>query len=136
MQITRELGRYQLVTYTFFQANVSASQTAVALKEGTNQVTGLTMPFAGEVLAVTANLSAAGTAGTLSVSATVGGTADADTAVAITTETAKATTVLRGRTSFNAGDLLGAKITTSGTWDGTTADLVVTVLVALTLDGI
>jgi len=136
MLMTRELAKYQVVPFTFFQANVAASQSAVALKEGTNQVTGHTMPFAGEVLAVTANLSAAGTAGTLSVSATVGGTADADTTVAITTQTAKTTIVPRSKCALNAGDLLGVKVTTNGTWDGTTADLVVTVFVALALDGI
>lgn len=136
MQLTRELAKYQVVPFTFFQANVADSQSAVALKEGTNQVTGITMPFAGEVLAVAANLSAAGTAGTLSVSATVGGTADADTAVAITTQTAKTTLVPRTKAAFNAGDVLGVKVTTNADWDGTTADLVVTVYVALALDGI
>ena len=35
-----------------------------------------------------------------------------------------------------AGDRIGAEITTGGTWDGTTADLVVTVWVLLYLDGI
>lgn len=136
MQMTRELAKYQVVPFTFFQANVAASQTAVALKDGTNQVTGLTMPFAGEILAVAANLSSAATAGTLTASATIGGTADADTATAITTETAKATTVPRTKAVLNAGDLLGVKITTNSGWDGTTSDLVVTVYVALSLDGI
>lgn len=136
MQITRELAKYQVVPFTFFQANVAASQTAVALKEGTNQVTGISMPFSGEILSVSANLSGAATAGTLTASVTVGGTADADTATAITTETAKVTIVPRTKAAFVAGDLLGVKITTSGTWDGTTADLVVTVYCALALDGI
>lgn len=136
MQITREFAKYQVVPVTFFQANVAASQSAVALKESTNQNTGITMPFAGQVVAVVANLSAAATAGTLTVSATVGGTADTDTATAITTETAKSTVVPRDKTAFVAGDVLGVKITTSGTWDGTTADLTVTVFVALAVEGI
>lgn len=136
MQITRELAKYQVIPFQFFQANVAASQTAVALKDSSNQVTGISMPFAGEVIAVSANLSSAATAGTLTASVTIGGTADADTATAITTQTAKSTVIPRGYTSFVAGDLLGVKITSSGTWDGTTADLVVTVLVAVALDGI
>lgn len=136
MQITREFSKYQVVPLTFFQANVAASQTAVALKEGTNQNTAIVMPFAGEVVAVACNLSAAATAGTLTASATVGGTADADTATAITTETAKTSVIPRGKTSFVAGDLIGVKITSSGTWDGTTADLTVTVFVALAVEGV
>jgi hypothetical protein len=35
-----------------------------------------------------------------------------------------------------AGDLIGAEITTGGTWDGTTADLAVVVWVLLYLDGV
>ena len=136
MQITRELGKYQVVAHTFFQANVAASQTAVALKEATNQNTGLAMPFAGEVIAVTATLSAAATAGTATVTATIGGTADTDTACAVTTQTGKSTIVPRTKAPFVAGDVLGVKITTTADWDATTADLTVTVLVALALDGI
>lgn len=136
MLMTRELGKYQVVPFTFFLANVPASQTDVQLKEATNQVTGITMPFAGQILAITADLSAAATAGTLAIGATVGGTEDADTTLAVTTQTTKYLAVPRDKATFVAGDLLGAEITTSGTWDGTTADLVVTVYVALSLDGI
>jgi hypothetical protein len=35
-----------------------------------------------------------------------------------------------------AGDNIGVKITTGGTWDGTTSDLVVDVFVLYYLDGI
>lgn len=136
MQITRELGKYQVVPVTFFLANVAATQTDVQLKEATNQVTGVTMPFAGQVIAIAADLSAAATAGTLAIGATVGGTEDADTTITVTTQTSKYLAVPRDKATFNAGDQLGAEITTSGTWDGTTADLVVTVYVALSLDGI
>lgn len=136
MQITRELGKYQVVPVTFFLANVPATQTDVQLKEATNQVTGVTMPFAGQVVAIAADLSAAATAGTLTIGATVGGTEDADTTITVTTQTSKHLAIPRDKATFNAGDLLGAEITTSGTWDGTTADLVVTVYVALSLDGI
>lgn len=136
MQITREFAKYQVVPVTFFQANVAASQSAVALKEATNQNTAIVMPFAGQVVAVSANLSAAATAGTLTASVTVGGTADADTATAITTQTEKTTVIPRDKTAFVAGDLIGVKITTTAGWDGTTADLTVTVFVALAVEGI
>ena len=39
------------------------------------------------------------------------------------------------RTSFAAGALIGAEVTTGGTWDGTD-DLVVTVWVLLRIDAI
>jgi hypothetical protein len=136
MQITNELAKGQVVALKFFQANVSASQTDVQIKESSNQVDGLSMPFAGEVLAVCSDLSSAATAGTLSVGATINGTEDSDTTGSITTATAKVVKVPRGKAKFNAGDKLGVEITTSGTWDGTTADLAVVVYVQLDLVGI
>ncbi len=136
MQITNELAKGQVVALKFLQANVSASQTDVQLKESSGQVEGLSMPFAGEVLAICADLSAAGTAGTLSFGATIGGTEDADAAGSITTQTAKVVKVPRGKAKFVAGDKLGVEITTSGTWDGTTSDLAVIVYVQLDLVGI
>lgn len=136
MQITRELGKYQIVPVTFALANVAASQTNVQLKDASGQVEGITMPFAGQVVAIAADLSAAATAGSLTVGATIGGTEAAATTQTITTQTTKHAAIKRDAVTFAAGDLIGVEITSSGTWDGTTADLVVTVFVALTLDGI
>jgi hypothetical protein len=136
VQITNELAKGQVIALKFFQANVAASQTDVQLKESSGQVEGLSMPFAGEILAICADLSAAGTAGTLSFGATVNGTEDADTTQSITTATAAVAKVARGKASFVAGDKLGVEITTSGTWNGTTADLAVIVYAQLNLAGI
>lgn len=136
MQITNELAKGQVIALTFFQANVAASQTDVQIKESSNQVDGLSMPFDGEILAIAADLSAAATAGTLAVGATINGTEDADTTVTFTTQTAKVQKVARGGAKFVAGDKLGVEITSSGTWDGTTADLAVVVYVQLNLVGV
>lgn len=136
MQITRELAKGQVIVHKFFQANVAASQTDVQIKESTNQVDGLSLPFGGEILAITADLSAAATAGTLAIGATINGTEDADTTISISTETAKTAKVARGKAKFVAGDKLGVEITSSGTWDGTTADLVVCVYVQIDLAGV
>ena len=136
MQITRELSKGQVVALKFFLANVPASQTDVQLKESAGQVDGLSMPFDGEILAICADLSAAASAGTLSVGATINGTEDADTTQSITTATAAVAKVARGKASFVAGDKLGVEITTSGTWNGTTADLAVIVYAQLNVAGV
>lgn len=143
MQVERITARGQLVAYTFSQDAVAASQTDAQLNavetgatDGLLAVTGYTMPFAGEVVAVTADLSAAATAGTLTVGPTIGGTEKTDPTLSITTQTTRSDTVPRGVASFAAGDVLGAEITTGGTWDGTSSDLVVVVYVLLYLEGI
>ena len=136
MQITREFAKYQLVTLPFALANVPASQTDVQLKDASGQVEGVSMPFAGEVIAIGADLSAAASAGELAIGATKGGTENASTTVTLTTGTATTLALPRGTMPFVAGDKLGAEITTSGTWDGTTADLAVVLYVALAVEGV
>ena len=136
MQITREFAKYQLVTLEFAQANVSASQTDVQLKDASGQVEGISMPFAGEVLAVSVDLSAAATAGSLAVGVSKGGTEAAATVQTLTTAAAATKAFPRGTMTFAAGDKLGVEITTSATWDGTTADMAVNVFVALAVEGV
>ena len=67
MQIANILGKYQLVPLVFAQDAVAASQTAVALfpqqvhgAVGLDNV-GYVMPFAGEIVGVSNDLTAAGT---------------------------------------------------------------------------
>lgn len=143
-QIERVTAKGQLVAYTFHQADLAASQTDVQLSvcavdnaaDDQLAVVGYTLPFEGEIVAITADLSAAGSAGTLTVGATIGGTEKTDPTLSITTETTKSDKALRGTTVFNAGDILGAEITTDGSWNGTTADLTVTVYVLLHIEGV
>lgn len=139
-QIERVIAKGSLVAFTFGQDALAASQTdvqlATAIGEGSQAVTGYTMPFDGEIVAICADLSAAGSAGSLTVGATVGGTEKADPTLSITTETTKSDKALRGAAIFSAGDILGAEITTDGSWNGTTADLTVTVYVILHLEGV
>lgn len=144
MQIERITARGQMVALQFHQADVAASQTDVQLSvaavdnaaDDQLAVDGYVMPFAGEIVAVSARLSAAGSAGSLTVGATVGGTEKTDPTLSITTAQSAYDTALRGTAPFAAGDLIGAEITTDGSWNGTTADLTVTVWVLLTLEGI
>lgn len=142
MQITKTLGKYQLVPLIFGQDAVAASQTNVqlyAMQVGGPvelAVTGYSMPFAGEVVAISYDLSAAATAGTLTIGATIGGTEAADPTLSITTGTGGSDSCNRGKVPFAKGDVIGAEITTSATWDGTSNDLLVVVWVVLALSGI
>lgn len=140
MNITRDASAGQLVVLNFGQDALAASQTDVQLPvtmgEASQAVTGYEAPFSGDVVAVAYSLSAAGSAGTLTIGATVGGTEDADTTITITTETDGYLRVPRGKCSFAAGAQLGAEITTDGSWNGTTADLSVQLYVLYALEGI
>lgn len=136
MQITAEFAKYQLVTIPFAQANVAASQTDVQLKDASGQVEGVSMPFAGEVIAIGADLSTAGTAGELTIGATKGGTENAATTMLITTGSAAVKALPRGTMPFVAGDKLGVEISTNAGWLPITADLAVVLYVSLTVEGV
>lgn len=136
--------RIQLVPLTFYQDNVAASQSNVQLlvaevaSAAANAVDGYAMPWAGTIVGISATLSAAATAGTLTVGPTVAGTEAADPTLSITTAVSATDTALRGATgaTFTAGQVIGAEITTDGSWDATTSDLVVQVWVLLDVTGV
>lgn len=140
-QIMLTTSKGQLVPLYFGQDAVAASQTNVELPalmaEASQAVTtGYEMPWAGEVVGVSFTLSAAGAAGVFTIGATIGGTEDADTTLTVGTAADGYLRVPRGKCSFVAGNNIGAEITTDGSWDGTSADLIVTVWVLLYLEGI
>lgn len=140
--IVEGISRHQLVPIRFMQDAVAASQTDVQLPIAEvnagagNAVDGVSMPFDGEVVGISYDLSAAATAGSLTVGATVNGTEDTDSTQTITTATKGYAQIERGKVPFSKGDQIGAEITSSGTWDGTTADLLVTLWCLVKLDGI
>lgn len=140
MTIIRQTSKGQLVGITFGQHAVAASQTDVqipiAIGEKDAAVDGIVAPWSGQIVAVAASTSAAATAGSLTVGATVGGTEDADTRLTITTETNKSIVVPRGKARFSAGDRIGCEITTTAAWDATTEHLAAIVYVLFDVDGI
>lgn len=136
MQITREFSRHQVVPVVFGVANLAADQTDVQLKDSTGQVEGVSMPFAGRVVALSIDTTAAATAGELTVGVTKGGTEVAATTQTITTATAATPIFDRDAVPFAAGDKIGVEISTTAAWDATTADLSVTVFVAVAVEGI
>jgi len=138
MQIDNKISKGQVVPIVFVQDAVAASQTNVQLtaQDAGVAVDGFSMPFAGEVIGMAVDLSAAASAGSLTAGVSVGGTEVAATTQTLTTAAAKTAKFQRGKVPFAAGDKLGVEITTDGTWDGTTADLVVILYVLLHLEGI
>lgn len=142
MRVDKTLSAYQLVPLVFMQDNVAASQTNVQLyttevaSAAGIAIAGYTMPFAGEIVAISYDLSAAATAGSLTIGPTIGGTECSNPTLTVTTGTTGSDTCNRGTNAFAANAVIGAEITTGGTWDGTSSDLVVIVWVILKVSGI
>lgn len=142
MQIDRTIAKGQLVCLTFMQDAVAASQTDVQLPIAEvnagagNAVVGYIAPFAGEIVGISWVLTAAGTTGAFTIGPTVAGTEKTALTQTVGTATSGRGVVVRGTAGFNAGDELGAEITTAAGWDGTSADLGVCVWVLLYLEGI
>jgi hypothetical protein len=142
MQVNNALSRWQLVPLVFQQSQVAASQTNVQLY--VNEVatplvltnTEYCMPFAGEVVGISWALTAAGTTGAFTIGPTIGGTECTDPTITVGTDTEGSDVCPRGTNVFAKGALIGAEITTAAGWDGTTADLLVTVWVLLKIVGI
>lgn len=140
-QLERIAAKGQLVTLTFMQSGVAANQTDADLpivetgaEDGGTAVTAHTIPYPFDILAMSCSLSAAASAGTLTINPTVGGTADTTLQIDVTTGTEgyDKVGVVRGK----AGDSVGVQINTDNSWDGTTADLAVTLYVMVYLDNI
>lgn len=142
MQIDRVIAKGQLVPLVFMQDAVAASQTDVQLPIAEvnagagNGIVGYIAPFAGEIIGISWNLTAAGTAGSFTIGPTVAGTEKASLTQTVGTAASGRGTVVRGTVPFAAGDEIGAEITTNGSWDGTSSDLCVVVWVLLYIDGV
>lgn len=139
-RIERIISKGQLVPLHFLQDAVAASQTdaqlAIIDATGAAANDSYCMPFAGEIVAVSYVLSAAGGAGAFTIGPTIDGTEKTALQQTVGTTAEGRKTVPRGTISFAAGDQIGAEITTDGSWDGTSSDLLVTVWVLLYLEGI
>lgn len=149
-QIERIIAKGTLVPFTFMQSDAAASQTNAALTvaevrdvaattDDRNAADGYTVPFDFEVVAVSVRVATADarTAGTLTVEPLIAGSATGLTAVLNASNTEGNYTVQgRGLDVGTAGQKLGARITTDGTWAPATADVVVTVWAIVHLDGV
>jgi hypothetical protein len=143
VQIDRTIAKGQLVKVQFMQDDVAASQTNVQIgisqddDAASNQsIAGVVMPFAGEVVGITWQLSAAGSAGSLTIGPTIGGTEVATLTDTAGTDASGTLTCIRGTAPFAAGAEIGAEITSDGSWNGTSSDLGVWVWCLLYIEGI
>lgn len=140
-QFEQIAARGQIVPFLFTQDGVAASQTdaqlyLIEVQGGMMlQVDGISMPWAGSVVGISVNTSAAATAGQLTVGVTLDGTEQASSTQTLTTATAATAVFPQSSMPFAAGQKLGVEITTSGAWDGTSADLAVFVYVLLDCQG-
>lgn len=117
----------------WFQDNAAASQAAVALGRG-NARTEAPMPAAGSIVGVVVHSNAARTAGQLDVQPTIEGATIGMTATLDGTNTTDDTaTDDPGVHTFDAGETIGAAVTTDGSWAPTTADIDVSLLVVFDL---
>jgi hypothetical protein len=140
MQIERDLSAYQMIPLRFMQSQVSAGQSDVQLNTAAVNgavlaTTGYTMLWAGEIVTISYDLSAAATVGYLTLGPTIGGTEKTDPTLTVTTGVSGSDTCNRGKSPFAQGAIIFCEVTSSGEWNAT-PDLVVTVWVILSIAGI
>lgn len=138
MHIQRITSKGQLVPLVFGQAAATASQSGVALTFGAvaSHVTGMPAAWYYEVVGMSFDLSAAGTAGVFTIAPTVGGTAKTANQITVGTAASGYIRIPREKLRGNAGDVLGVKVTTDGSWDGTGSKLGVVLWVLFHLEGV
>lgn len=140
-QIERVIARGQLVPLKFSQDAVADAQAAVAMNIDEAAAVALTVteyqiPFDFEIVAISIISDLARATGTLTVDATINGTATGLQAALNATDTLRAyKRQARGSDSGAAGARVGVKLTTSS-WTPITADIVVVVWVLVYLEGI
>lgn len=135
----RVIAKGQLVPLLFSQGAVADAQAAVAMTvvDGVAKATEYTMPFDYDIVAISITSDTARTGGTLTVDATIDGTATGLQAVINATDTLrKHATQTRNTDGGNAGSRVGVKLTTAGTFAPVTADVIVTVWCIVHLEGI
>lgn len=116
-----------MVPLAFFQDNVAADQSTVALSDG-RSTRGICAPEDGSIAAVVVRTNAARTVGTLTIEARINGIATGLTAALNATDTIFAQSRQDpGLDVFTYGDAIQAYITTSADWEPVTADIIVSV---------
>jgi hypothetical protein len=120
------------VPHVFWQDNVAASQSAVALiVAGGSTVDEIEMPWGGSVVGISVLSNESRTADSLTVDATINGSVTGLQAVLDGTNADHhSTTQAKDTDTFNAGDRVGCKITTGGSWTPTSADIIVVAYVS------
>jgi hypothetical protein len=138
MIITRDIAKGQLIPLPFGQAAVTANQAAVALTYGAvaSHITAVPLPWNYDIVGLSFDLSAAGTAGVFTIDPTIGGTAKTAGRITVGTAVSNYLRIPREVIRGSMGDLLGVKVTTNGSWDGTSSKLGVVLWVLAHLGGV
>ena len=140
MNLRNHASRGQLIMYTFGQDALAANQTDVQLPrtigEASQAVDSSVAPWYGDIVGIGWTLSAAGSAGAATVGASVDGTENANSTLSLGTATEGYVSIPRGKIPLVPGSNIGVELTTDGSWNGTSSDLVLDVYVLYRLDGI
>lgn len=141
MQIERNIAKGQVIPLQFMQASVAANQTnaqlvLVDVATSPSLVDGMVLPFDGAVVGLSFFLDSAGSAGSLTIGASIDGTEVAATTQTVTTAASGYAAFKRDVAKFEAGAELGVEITTDGSWNGTSSDLAVILFVLIELEGV
>ena len=141
MQIKGYIAKGQVVPLHFMEAAVAASQTnaqMVLVDVGTSPslTDGIIVPFAGAVIGLSWFKNAAGTAGSLTIGASIDGTEVAATTQTVSTAESGYDAFKRDVAKFEEGAELGVEITTDGSWAPVDADLSVFLWVLFELKGV
>ena len=121
----------QVILGPFGDDGVAASQSNAQLTLLPLTNDGVVMPKAGYVVGIAWTLTAAATAGSLTIGVSIDGTENTDTTQTVSTAQEGYASWRSGDVAprFAAGEQIGVEITTDASWDATTADLAVWVFV-------
>lgn len=139
IQMERIIAKGQLVPFTFTRTAVaaSASNSVMQISDTAVDVPEAVIPFDFEIMAVTTSLTTARSAGTITTEATINGNGSGVTNVISTNVSRSRATSRRGAKVGSAGDRIGARLTTDGSFAPvTTNDVAVTVWVLVHLEGV
>lgn len=143
MQIEDIAAKGQLVQFSFAEHSIANNQVdiEVHVQETANgqylSINEVSLPFAGNLVAMTVNLSGSATTGQATFAPTINGTKIASQFhQTITTQQAITARFERDTIDLLAGDKIGVKLTTNAGWNGTTLDAYVTLYVLVQMTGI
>ncbi len=120
----------------FSLANLADSQDGTAIPYDTNGDDTAPMPADGHIVAISARLNAALTAGTITIKPTVDGTEDTDgsTVISGTEQTETESDFVNGLVEFDEGERLGTVYDSDADVEPNTVDIVVDVYVVFDLN--
>lgn len=128
---------HQLVPVTFVQNNIAAGTTANMDMSSSGSPALLKMPWSGSIVGASYRMDGTLSAGTLAVRATVNGS-NVWTAHSLTSASPQTdyTSQPLGTDAFIPGDTVGVELSSNGGFLPTTRDIIVTLWLAITYDGL